>query len=694
VDVAPAHAGAWQVHVRGADIEAAYAMPAEEVVVGGESQLVPAGIDDAAGLLGRVRMRAPEPGDVRRYGKWLFDALLAPVWADILAAEAVQRQGGAEIALRWPAGETDLHRLVWESMHHDTTPLAGDPDLLVAIVRLVPVDVTDVDTIDRTPRVLFAMGASPVDDTIRPGAMFMGLLRAFDAEGVCSSKAVQAKGLEGVADECAAFRPDLVHIVAHGGFADGRGSITLGRDEHVTAEMLVPALTGEHRPLAVVLSACGSGSFSTTDGGPLAAELVGRGIPIVSAVSGEVSEQACRLYTRRLVEAIGSGSSIATAAARGRRAALRMSSDYADQLDWAMPSLFVAESVPASFRPVDPDRAGRVVDLATRLKLREFPLFIGRTGILDQVEQLVTNRDTERVGVLGAVGDDITGMGGTRLLRELGYMLLLRGHLPLVLGPFALTAPPRDLKALVERVFENVGLLASMADLRLPRFKLFDEYYESVAPGASKYDALMDFRKAYKRFAEDGARLDWGEVQTQLAVDFAALAAAGDDFGEPFGPHTKVVLMADDVHKWGVARHLMEHLEMYGQRGFGEASLVFTASVGSPEGLAVKTFHDRMTHTHGFLFPPLGPLSTDEAVLGFQWVLLHPNQLRSEQPVYAAKPDACNDKIAKVFRLLKGKPTSVRDPEFYWVAEALATYEDFVTGDDEAAWASYLEHYP
>jgi hypothetical protein len=696
VDVVSVGTAGWQVRVEGAGVESTYVMPAEEVVVGGESQRVPVGAADAQALLSRIRTRATECGDVRRYGEWLFGALLEPVWAELRAAQAVQHHRGVELALRWPVAETDLHRLVWEAMHHETTPLAGDPTLLIAITRLVPAEVDDVCTIDRTPRVLFAMGGSPVEDTIRPGAMFMGLLRAFDAEGMCSSKAVQASGLDGLAEDCAAFLPDLVHVVAHGGFVDGRGTIALGRDKHVTAEMLAPALTGAHRPLAVVLSACGSGSFSTTDGAPLAAELVERGIPIVSAVSGEVSEQACRLYTRRLVAAIGEGSPPAIAAARGRRAALQQSSDYADQLDWAMPSLFIAESVPASFRPVDPDSAKGVVDLATRLKLRDSPLFIGRTTILDKIDRLVSNQDTDRIGVLGAVGDDIAGMGGTRLLRELGYLLLLRGHLPLMLGPFALTAPPKDLKGLIEQLLKNIGFLASAADLLLPQFKLLDEYYDSAASTESKYDALLAFHQASARFAADGTELDWAIVQTKLTVDFAALADAAHGFGRPFGSHTKVVLLGDEMQKWGVAAELVKHLETYGQRGLGEASLAFTASIGAADGLSLKAFRDRMANTRGFRFPLLGPLSNEEAVLGFQWVLLHPAQLQAEplQPVYAARPEARNEKLAMAFRFLKGKPTAVRDPDFYWVAELLADHRDFATGDDEAAWASYLELYP
>ncbi|MEV6644472.1 CHAT domain-containing protein [Amycolatopsis sp. NPDC051371] len=698
VDVVPAAPAGWLIEVRGAGLEAVYEMPAQKIEVDGEAQRVPTGVDDAAGLLGRIRSRTPACGDIKDYGKWLFTALLGPVWPQLRELPEIRAAGGVELGLRWDVDQADLHRLVWEAMHHDTAPLAGDTELLIAITRLVPAEVDNVVTVERTPRVLFAMGGSAVDETIRPGAMFMGLLRAFDAEGVCSSKAVQLKGLDGLADTCAVFNPDLVHIVAHGAYVAGEGSIQLGRDRHVTAEMLAPALTGAHRPLAVVLSACGTGSFATSDGGPLAAQLVQGGIPIVSAVSGEVSEQACRLYTRRLVGAIGDGTPLATAAAQGRRAALRMSSNSADQLDWAMPSLYIADSVPATFRPIDPERAGGVVDLATRLKLRESPLFIGRTAILDKVDRLVTDRDADRIGVLGAVGSDISGLGGTRLLRELGYLLLLRGHLPLLLGPYPRTDPPKTLKDLLGQILSNIGFLTSAAEMVVPRLKTLEGHYDTDPPPDTRYEAELAFREACARFVKDADEPDWGVVQTKLTADFAALADAARTLGDPFGPHSRLVLLADDIHRWGVTSELLQHLEMYGQRGLGGASVAFTSSVGTPEGLSVKAFHERMVSTRGFSFPPLGPLTADEAVVGFQWVLLHPAQLYSEpeqlRPVYAARPDAPRALLSTAFQLLKGKPTAVRDENFYGVAELLAQTKMFVAADDEAAWTSYLELYP
>ncbi|RKT54384.1 CHAT domain-containing protein [Saccharothrix australiensis] len=706
VDLTPSTAGpGWSVRVRGAGVDAEHELAAVRVQVGGEACRVPAAPVEAvelARLLDRIRRRSTVDGDVRRYGQWLFAGLLGPVWERIRTAQAVCAARGVELALRWPVDQTDLHRLVWEAMHDGRAPLAADPDLLVAITRLVPVETGAVHTIERTPRVLFAVGGSMVDEVIRPGAMFMGLLRGFDARGVCSAKAAQTVTVKSLTDHCTGFRPDLVHIVAHGDSVDGRGSIVLGDGEQVTAEQLVPALTGARRPLAVVLSACGSGSTAAPGGGPLAAELVEQGIPIVSAVSGEVSEQACRLYTRRLVEAIGDGTPLAVAAAQGRRAALLDSSSPRDQLDWAMPSLFLSESVPSSFRPVDA-KARRIVEIADSLKLREWPLFIGRTSILDLVDDLFADEVNRRLSVIGAIGDDISGMGGTRLLRELGYMLLLRGHLPLLLGPFDPTKSPSDLRAMLGAVLDCMAILATELDLPVPRFRLLEPHYPAEAaaedPGRAAYAARMAFYAAKARFAADAVPLDWGVATTMLTADLETLAVAAEDLAEPFGPHSRVVVLADEIHRWGVVGDLLDHLKAAGRNGFGSRArpvpVVFTASTGVASGAAVRSFSERMANMPGHVFPQLGPLPVDEGVIGFQWVLLNPPSPRAGDggTVYAALPKARYDDFVQAFKFFEGRPTVVREPVLYRVAEMLEHFEVFVTGDDHAAWTRYEERY-
>ena len=181
-------------------------------------------IGQAAALIGRITSRDPEPGDVIAYGRWLFECLLAPAWSAITELAAVKEARGVDLALQWAPEEADLHRLVWEAMHDGTDYLARNAGLLVSITRLVPVaEVEQPETIIRLPRVLFAAGSSLADPVVRPGAMFMGLLRAFEAEGHCVPNAIQEASIDKLADACARFHPDLVHLVAHGASANKVG---------------------------------------------------------------------------------------------------------------------------------------------------------------------------------------------------------------------------------------------------------------------------------------------------------------------------------------------------------------------------------------------------------------------------------------------------------------------------------------
>ncbi len=121
-----------------------FQVDAEKITVDGAVRYVPAhsGIN-AEGLLRRLAERTPLPGDVRVYGKWLFDCLLAPAWPDIL-----RRHHAVELALDLPL---DLQHLCWEAMDDHTAPLAGHPGLLVAFTRLVDGPAGTPQTLTRIP---------------------------------------------------------------------------------------------------------------------------------------------------------------------------------------------------------------------------------------------------------------------------------------------------------------------------------------------------------------------------------------------------------------------------------------------------------------------------------------------------------------------------------------------------------------
>ncbi|WP_327092913.1 CHAT domain-containing protein [Nonomuraea sp. NBC_01738] len=626
-------------------------------------------------LLARVRGGATTAGDGAVYGRALFRALLEPAWEQITALAAVRAAGGAELALCWPP-DSDLHGWLWEAMHDGDHHLAARPDLLLAITRLVPGAAGPEGAQGRAPRVLFAAGDALTDEVIRPGAMFMGLIRALDAEGLAVTRVAQVSAEE-LADVCAAFRPDIVHVVAHGSVdEDGRSLLRLRghrADSWAGAAELATALTAGGPVRAVVLSACHTGDA-------FAAELVAAGIPLVSAMAGEISERACRLYARKLTGALAGGGAVVEASAKGRRAAMVGASR--DHLDWARPALFLAEGLQPGASLVDPVAARRLVELADELKLRRQPLHIGRDHILDQVDRLFT----DRLGFLVACRDGtIQRTGGTRLLREAGFRLLRDGHVPVFIGPFSGSAlqTPRELLAVLH--FQAAEVAATLGapppPLRGVRPAGFDEALERI-------DAFA---------GEPGPFALTAAARRTLAEDLGALAASAADLGEPFGPHTRVVVLIDSLHAFGEA--LTGLLSMIRATGLGTAQrpvpVVATASLSEDQGRLLKSFCEREAGAPGFAFPELTGLGDEEAVLGYQWVLLHP-WLRHREPefrrVYVAARGARADKLRDGLRVLKGDPTVVEDT-LYMAAQILAVSDLLVTDDDEAVYAEYLERF-
>jgi hypothetical protein len=656
----------------------------------------------AAVLIERIASRDPEPGDVTAYGRWLFECLLEPAWAAITELAAVKDARGVDLALQWAPEEADLHRLVWEAMFDGTDYLARNTGLLVSITRLVPVaDPEPPEPITWLPRVLFAVGSSLSDPVVRPGALFMGLLRAFESEGHCVPSAIQEASLDKLAGACARFKPDLVHLVAHGAQREqGRRVLRLGKPAaDADAAALVQALTAGGRPLAVALSACQSGSPGGLESAvPLAVALMTKAkIPIVSAMTGEVSEQACRLYTRRFVAAIHDGESIVEASAKGRRAALQNSDNSADSIDWALPALFLASSVGPDFCPVDPRPGRELMRIARGLDLPYKPVFIGSQEILRMADDELIHPDPDKgIGFVAITSQDISRLGGTRLLREIGFRLLRRGHLPLLLAPYSAHTSPKSLRAVVCDILDK--LLAALDLLGQPPFPLTvfgaDQGFSpppATASAVELQDAILDFKKRREELEPD-------RVRRRLADDLAALTRAAAAAGEPFGNHTRVVVLCDEFHTWvNGLDGILEIIKTKVDRGLGAKDcpvpLIVTASLGKDGGQKLKAFTD--DHSAMVRVPPLDALPLPDAVLGFEWVLLHPligDVEPAKRFVYARARNANAEKIENDFKLLNGRPTAVAS-DLYFLVQMLVNHDQFISGDDDNAWSTYVGRY-
>jgi hypothetical protein len=705
-------------------------------LAGAHAALCGGDADALSALLGRIRTRRTTGDDVAVYGRWLFECLLEPAWRKILADPGVVAGVGVELALRWPAAATDLHRLVWEAMRDgDGHALAGHPHLTVAITRLVPGPTVALQTIDGMPRVLFASSTRLADVSIRPGAMYMGLLQSMDAEGQCRSRAAYGISKDDLAELCGTFGPDVVHLVAHGVLLpDGRGALMLnGRDgpAEADAEALVAALSAYGRPpVAVILSACNSASAGEsgmavaagptlsdddpTDAAPLAAQLIAKGITVVSAMAGEVGEPACRLYTRRFSHALHEGKSVVEASAHGRRAALVNSAAPAADLDWALPTLYLAENVDPRQPLVRFGSGAALASIANSLRLRREPVFIGQPDLLAAADQLID----ARAGVLAILAkESIRRMGGTRLLQEIGWRLLRDGHVPLFLGPYDRTQGPATARLLVGAILSAMVLVAEnfSAVPPFPQTLLIDEeagdYAARAAALAAQPKALArrEIRRLIAALQRGGAPLDIPAVRDLLAEDLIALADLAATWGHQFGGHTRIVILCDNVHQWGPPEIELSQTPDTGLSAL--LALVSSTGLGRPDrpmpviftGSRTEAGGRQLTHwatnlNTGYRVVELKQLDPADAVLGYQWILLHPWLTKAaSNPYYRHTYTGVRGQLEQWEGMLLDmtgcRPTSSEG--LFPLAAALArNLQVCRSNDDELAWRTYVEQHP
>lgn len=668
----------------------------------------------ASALLDRLKSHSGDPGDATRYGRWLFESLLGPRWAAIKQHPRVVAERAVELALSWPADHGELHRLVWEAMHDGTAPLAGHPDLVVAITRLVPVQIAPAATITELPRMLFACGAPLSDPVIRPGAMYMGLLRAMDSHGWCLARAVEDVSLDMLRDACASFRPHIVHLVAHGELEDGDHAALLLRDKApARAQDLMKSLSAwGGRPVAVVLSACdtatpgdpGDDRIDPVDASPLAAQLVAAGIPIVTAMAGEVSEPACRLYTLKMVTALLDGRSMVEASAHGRRAALIGAVHPDDEIDWARPSVFLAANADPNMCVVDAAQARRLIGIGDSLVLRHEPLFVGRANILAGADQML--EPASGIGVMAILADgDTAEMGGTRLLREIGWRALRSGHLPLLIGPFPDTSCPTDLPGLVAEIFTAAFHLLGQLDLdafapyvltlgdRDKRKDLQERVATAPTKGIARQEVLAEINAYRLRATAPDPR---GLVDV-LRDDLEALLAIVVASGSPFAKEARPVLLFDDVHEWQAA--LTGLLAMLGNDGFGRLGkpipVVLTGS-RKDNGGHLRDWSAREGAV-GFRKYALEEFSAEEKIFGYQWILLHPWASRSAEDemfksTYTVGPRSTFK--ASVLSGLRSKPKPAIDTMLHEFANMLANTDQLRRDNDDLAFSNYVQLHP
>lgn len=307
-----------------------------------------------------TRSPAPSEDDLSALGLHLFEAAIGQAaWKSI---EAAAEGAPVEIALQFQPSDYRLARLPWEMMHDGARFLARRTPL-VSVVRLAAGP--EVQAIEMPLRVLFVVATKPSDERVLAGTEYLGILRrlAESSGGLTHDLVVEATRSK-ITKAVERFRPSVVHVIGHGTTLairlteeDAKTGKRANEDGDACDAKGLWTAFGAHPPKLVILNVCNAGgriaplygAQTAANATNLADGLVALGIPMVLGMAGRVSDHACRLYARRLYEALAEGYSqasetplvdIAAACAIGRRAALNVPGTVSS-VDWAFPTVTV-----------------------------------------------------------------------------------------------------------------------------------------------------------------------------------------------------------------------------------------------------------------------------------------------------------------------------------------------------------------
>jgi hypothetical protein len=656
---------------------------------------------------GDVASQQKQLDQLRRYGRLLFEAAFGGIWPELLAAAVRAGTDYLEVAV-WGAADDDhaaLQALRWEALYDGTGFVAAQGttyqgrDIYVGVVRLIApsgawpgngaAEGTGLPKITHIPKVLFAVGSHLTDQDVRPGAEFMGIMRRLDRDG----GSIRARLLESatgakLADELKTFKPDVLHLIGHGQRrSDGQVEVRIRREpdgpDGLSADRLLNIFAAAgHWPTMAVLSVCqtaspgigadsapgaapervSAGSFAArlVAGNGVAGEGTARGVPVVVAMGGDISDTACRLFTQALTTSIQHGIQLGKAAALGRGAAFYGGPGPASG-HWVMPTLFLADRVGEAARLVNTARVvaarRRVEDLGLAMK----QVFCGRADFMTAADRLLDGDDELNV-LVAYTPDQYQSFGGTRLLQELGARAIRADVLPVLLDLEG--APPKNLVDLTR------GFETCINEIRLDLG--FRERASRAVAAATADEDLVGLAKAI--------RSDLDALVEDLPED--------DPIRHRGAGQPRTILLCRRVDTWiEVLDDLVKMLGPHGLRaGASRVPVVLTGA----DVHQLKT--ERETKQEGptwIQFLPLNRFSKarDEDILAYTWWLLNPPP---NEPVYAPARGASDG-----WRDLLRHTLEVQDAPLYpgraLYAWAKIAHDYFTPDNDDAMLASYAE---
>lgn len=665
-----------------------------------------------------VNRNNPDPNQVRQFGHYLFHTLIGnEVWNKILqVANGVEM---IELSLLLPVSDRDLYALNWEMMYGPKDFLAALNSPQVAITRLVKGSDWNIHNIQYPPRVLFVIGTT--DHKIRPGAEILGLLRQLKVKRrSIHSRVLQDASPEKVEQAISKFRPDVVHFICHGGIDSNGGYLELipSKEDSDTGlkihkcygkELINYFYNCDSKPI-VVLSACYSAGanlgkmLGTYEVAPLAAELVAGGVPIVVGMAGRVSDRACRLFTRRFGEALVEGESIVLATAQGRQKAFAL--EKPSSIDWAFPTIFMADSVPHDYIPVqvtNGDPGLNIDGWIGSYKVERDPVFCCRDEFFDAYYNLFDEQPVLAI----YTKEPKPALGRTRLLQEFTVQALRDGHVPCLISSDSPAWEPQIknvgqlgvelLKAIAHtrKILKLEPPLGSLL-LAILEYKKPIDNYEFLKNSFENQPNILFTQKLkhYDKLEENV--LSVSEVQESLQHDLDRLVAdAHQEYDSIRQANGQAIVLLDNVHQYDEDSVRALFSELLGPFGLGipdqPVPVVVSFSLGTPTDHALEQVLAKGGSRRWLNQIILKPFQENgEDMLAYERVLLHPFR-RNAVPSVLDKSWVFNESLSKdeiekcqlMFRsFLKGIPQSFMEDNFCAVAKVAGAYKYLIEADD------------
>jgi hypothetical protein len=702
----------------------------------------------------RITNRTPHAGgpdrmsDMEAFGSYLFDVLIGvELWREILLAAgsddlielAIQVASAPDVK----GHESYLNRLPWEMMRRPgrfliegVTKAEADVPKTVAVTRRVA-GTKNLEglQIERTPRVLFVVGTSLTETQIRPGAEFMGLLRQFKSnQSSFLSKTLQRATLQQIGDEVRSFRPDVVHFICHGGTDPESGAgylnLELGKNEKEavgeagakqtqrTGSQILTYLKDEEGrlPAVVVLSACYSAGqrigkmLAGHEAAPLAQELVSGGVPVVVGMSGQISDTACRMFTRQFGASLLTGEQLVKATGFGRRTAFAEGPPPLNSVDWALPAVFLAEGVAPDYAPVKPEADA---DAATVFKwLKGYgvdlaPVFCSREEFFDAYYQLF--KPYEPSVLVAYAEKDIKDWGKTRLLQQLAATALREGHVPCLLSSaVADWQPPKTIGQFCVEMLKSVGQARDALGLPPPLESILLQILLECAEVTERASKIKEVCKNSPKVCFDrlmstligmklGDSVKTGDVREALRIELLNLIQeAREKYPNIIKKESRALILLDEAHRYDKALDPL-FKELLGDSGLGTAEepapVVISLAMGTSADENLKEPMEKLRSRIRFLKLPA--FRDDEYMMVYQQVLLHPftdiyPDISDKAWVFDYNVDekVKSKYMTKLYQRLKRIPSDFTSDRLFLTIEDARDEGFAVPADDEARFAA------